>query len=125
MRKVSVLTLIAILALSACASEPEIVVKWAKPGASYDGFVAVHGQCVQSVYRESRAFFIAGVRDPGKGSGAAELVNDIDSDLGMHDPALGDKIDPEMFRRCMNGHGWHVNPKGFAPPEGDEVAMGY
>lgn len=112
------------LALSACASEPEIVVKWSKPGAAYETFVAVRDACVRDDEKQMRAFFIAGVRNPAKGSGLTELVNDIYSDFGWRDPALGGRIDAETFRRCMNARGWHVDPKGYAPPEGDEVAMG-
>ena len=112
------------LVLAGCAGEPDVVVKWSHPGASYDRFVADRSNCIRSVNKQSQPFFVASVRDPGKGSGLSELIDDVYSDFGWSDPALGGRLDTEMFRRCMNRIGWHVDPKGFAPPDDDAVVMG-
>lgn len=118
-----ILGCISTLVVAACADEPVVVMRWEKAGGTYEGFIQVRGSCINDVNKETRPFFVAGVRDPGKRSGLAELIVDIESDVGVRDPALSD-FDNELFRRCMNDHGWHITPNGFAPPDGDEVAMG-
>ena len=111
------------LVLAACA-EPAVVVKWAKPGATGAEFVSERAACVEFADKQAKPFYLAGARDPAYRSGMAELVADVEADFHVRDQALV-SFDAELFRRCMNGHGWHVDPKGFASPEGDEVAMGY
>lgn len=124
MRKSSVRVTLACLALFACAEEPAVVMKWSRPGASGDEFVAERAACIDFVDKQTRPFYVAGPRDPAYHSGMAELVADVEADLHLRDPALSN-FDTELFRRCMNGHGWHVDPEGFAAPDGDTVAMGY
>jgi hypothetical protein len=119
-------TLLAIagaLALSACASEPVVVAKWSRPGADRQAFVDVRAQCVRNVRSESAAWYVAGVRSQGTGGVLGELADDLGADFGWRTTGAG--LDRDGFQRCMHAHGWSLDPKGFAPDDGDEVAMGY
>lgn len=113
--------LLAALVLCGCAGEPAAVpvVKWAKPGGSAPQFIAVREECLRFVRKQSAAFYVAGERDPGSQGLFGGLLTDIGADFGHPAPIVG--LDPELFRRCMNGHGWSADPGGFGPPEGEEV----
>jgi hypothetical protein len=113
----------AALALTACASEPVVVARWSKPGATEAAFLEVRGRCVKTVKAQSAVFFVAGERYPGTYGAGGELVDDIGADFGFESPAPGRGFDADMFNRCMNGHGWHIDTKGYAAPEGDEIAL--
>ena len=123
MRRRSILTLAAVLTLCACASEPVPVAKWSKPGADQQTFLDVRAKCVQSVRSQSAAFFQGGVRSQGSGGAMGELADDLGADFGWK--VTGDGLDRDDFQRCMNAHGWSHDPKGFAPPDGDEIATEY
>jgi hypothetical protein len=114
---------VAAIALSACASDPVVVTRWSKPGGTEASFIEVRDACLKNERIESAAYFLSGERSPGGAHVFGELAGDIAADFGGRDPAV--IVDGDMFHRCMNGHGWSVDLKGFAPPEGDEVAMGY
>lgn len=118
-----ILTLAAALALSACSSEPVPVAKWSKAGADQHAFVDVREQCIRNVQSQSTAFYVADIRSRGTGGVLGEFADDLGADFGW--TATGDGLDRNSFQRCMNTHGWSQNPKGFAPPQGDEVMAGY
>lgn len=124
MQRISILALAAAFALSACASEPVAVAKWSRPGGTQAAFLDTRDRCVKSVKAQSAAFFVAGQRYPGKNGAVGEFVGDIGADFGFEDPAPGRGLDQDMFHRCMNSYGWSLDPKGFAPEQGDELAMG-
>jgi len=111
--------LVATLALCACAGEPVAVARWSKPGADQSAFLAVRDRCVGSVRSQASAFYVAGSRYPGKGGVLGELAGDLGVDTST------EGLDRDQFQRCMNGRGWSADPKGFAPPQGDEVAIGH
>jgi hypothetical protein len=113
----------AAFAVSACSTGPAPVAKWSKPGGSYDGFVADRASCVKAARIEANGYYLAGAGYPGQGGGIGRLFDDIGRELNVSDAQLNRGLSFDMFARCMNGHGYHIDPKGFAPPEGDEVPM--
>jgi hypothetical protein len=118
-----ILTIAAALALCACSSEPAPVAKWSKAGADQQAFVAVRGQCVHNVQSQSTAYYVADVRSQGRGGVFGELADDLGADFGWK--VTGDGLDRDSFQRCMNAHGWSQDQKGFAPPDSDEMVLGY
>jgi len=114
---------IATLAVSACSTAPGPVTKWSKSGASFEVFAADRAQCVKVARIEANGFYLAGVGYPGRPPGIGRFFGDIEAEMGANDPELNRGISQDVFARCMNGHGYHTDPNGFAPPEGDEVPM--
>ena len=99
MRK-NVWALSAFVALAACAEDVPTM-KWSKPGASYEEFVAERSACVQQSQAQSGTYFIGGVRYSGK----------------------KDVLDSGVFLPCMRDHGYTPDPKGYAAPPGDELPL--
>ena len=91
----------AVLALAACAEDVPTL-KWSKPGATYDQFVADRAVCVQRSRAASRTYYIGGVRYHGN----------------------PDVLDAGVFLPCMNEFGYSRDPKGYAAPSGDEIPLG-
>ena len=90
----------AALTLAACAEDVPTV-KWSKPGATYDQFVADRTACVAQSRAASKTYYIAGVRHNGK-------------------PNV---LDAGVFIPCMHDHGYSPDPSGYAAPRGDEMPM--
>ena len=120
-----VLPVIAVLALSACSSEPPVVVKWSKPGASYDAFVAVHARCMRAVESQDGSYFLAGERYPGPPTTMGGIVADAGKPLGIADPRPDVRPSLSLFTSCMNAQGYMRDPKGYALPPDDQTAMGF
>lgn len=118
-----ILSLIVALAVSACSSEPEPVVKWSKPGASYDAFLTVRAQCLHAVESRDGSFFIAGERYPGAPTLLGGIVDEIGSPFGMHDTRSDVGPDPQLFSHCMNANGYTRDVKGYAAPADERVPM--
>ncbi|MGD0189558.1 MAG: hypothetical protein ABSD74_02335 [Rhizomicrobium sp.] len=117
------LTALAAITLTACASDPVPVARWSKSGGTQAAFVDTREQCVHTAKAALASYYKADERSPGGANGIAEFFGDVAADFGGLPPRL--EPDGDMYRRCMNGHGWSLDPKGFAPPAGDEVDMGY
>ena len=111
------------IAFCACSSEPVPVAKWSKPGADRQTFIAVRAQCVRNVRSQSTAYYVAGLRSEGTGGVLGEFADDVLADFGGR--ATGDGLDRDGFERCMHAYGWSSDTKGFAPDEGDDVAIGH
>ncbi|HEY2446754.1 MAG TPA: hypothetical protein VGI20_13545 [Rhizomicrobium sp.] len=95
--------LAAVSVLAACATEDDVpVVRWSRPGASYDQFVADRAACVKETREQSAPFFIGGAPYGNRRS----LLN------------------TDLFVSCMSRHGFSRDPKGFAAPPGEEVPLG-
>ncbi len=88
------------LALAACAEDVPTM-KWSKPGASYEEFVADRAACVQLSQQQSKTYYISGVRYSGKKN----------------------VLDSGVFLPCMHDHGYAPDPKGYAAPPGDEMPL--
>ena len=90
----------AAVALLGCAEDVPTM-KWSKPGASYEQFVEDRTACVQQTQEQSRPFYLGGNRYGGR-------KNALDSGI---------------FLPCMHGHGYVVDPNGYAAPPGDELPL--
>ena len=110
-------------AVSACSVETAPVTKWSKPGASYAEFELDRTQCIKVARISSNGFYLAGVGYPGRASGIGRFFGNVEHQLDVDDPELNRGISQDVFTRCMNGHGYHADLNGFAPPEGEEVPM--
>jgi hypothetical protein len=97
----AVFALGAALTLAACAEDVPTM-KWSKPGATYEQFVADRAACVEQSRAASKTYYIGGVRYSGK-------PNVLDSGI---------------FLPCMHDHGYTAGPNGFAAPPGDEIPLG-
>lgn len=117
------IALAAAFALTACSTPPSPVTKWAKPGATLDVFVADRAHCLKVARLDANGFYLSGEGYPGRPSGIGRLFGDIEAEFEVSDPELNRGISQDVFARCMNGHGYHTDPAGFAPPAGDEVPM--
>jgi hypothetical protein len=115
--------LIAAFAVSACSIESAPVTKWSKPGASYADFEIDRTQCIKVARIGANGFYLAGVGYPGRASGIGRFFGDLEAQAHIDDPELNRGISQDVFARCMNGHGYHADLNGFAPPAGDEVPM--
>jgi hypothetical protein len=93
--------LLAVLVLAACADDVPVV-KWSRPGATYEQFVADRGACVDQTRESSKPYFIGGV----------------------HYGNRTDMLNTDQFQKCMTRHGFTRDPKGYAAPPGDEVPLG-
>lgn len=89
------------LALAACAEDVPTV-RWAKPGATYDQFVADRAVCVARSQAASATYYVGGVRYNGN-------------------PNV---LDAGVFLPCMNALGYSRDPKGYSAPPGDEIPLG-
>lgn len=96
-----ILALGAMLTLAACAEDVPTM-KWLKPGATYEQFVADRAVCVARSQAASKTYFIGGVRYNGN-------------------PNV---LDAGVFVPCMNELGYSPDPKGYAAPPGDEIPLG-
>jgi hypothetical protein len=114
---------LAALALSSCAGDPVPVARWSQPGGSQAAFNDTREHCMREARAALAGFYVADQRSPGGVNGLDEFFGDIAADFGGVSPHQNP--DGDMYRRCMNGHGWSLDPKGFAPPEGDEVSTSY
>ena len=88
------------LALAACAEDVPTM-KWSKPGATYEEFVADRAACVQESQAQSKTYYLGGVRYSGKKN----------------------VLDSGVFLPCMNEHGYAPDPKGYAAPPGEEMPL--
>ena len=88
------------LALAACAEDLPAM-RWSKPGATYDQFVADRAVCVERSRDASKSYYLAGVRYRGN-------------------PNV---LDAGVFLPCMNELGYSRDPKGYAAPPGDELPV--
>jgi len=92
------------IALAGCAADRPVV-RWSRPGATYDQFVQDRAACVEETRANSQPFFIGGSRfGSSRGADAA--------------------LDTGLFAPCMNSRGYAVDPKGYAAPPGDEIPLG-
>jgi len=91
----------AALTLAACAEDVPTL-KWSKPGATYDQFVADRGICVDRSRAASKTYYIGGQRYNGN----------------------PDVLDAGVFLPCMNEFGYSRDPNGYAAPPGDEIPLG-
>jgi hypothetical protein len=96
----AILALGAALVLAACAEDVPTM-KWSKPGATYEEFVADRAACVAQSKARSQTYYIGGVRYRGK-------------------PNV---LDAGVFLPCMHDHGYAPDPKGYAAPPGDEMPL--
>jgi hypothetical protein len=87
--------------LAACAADVPTM-KWSKPGASYEEFVADRRACVVESQAQAKAFYLNGVRYSGNSN----------------------VLDPGAFLPCMQGHGYSADPNGYAAPPGEEMPVG-
>jgi hypothetical protein len=87
---------LAALSLAACAEDLPNV-KWSKPGATYDEFVADRKACAKQAREEAQPFFVAGQRYAGR----------------------SDAVDSGRFFPCMTALGYRQDPAGFAAPPDD------
>ena len=101
MRRVSIF--FAVLVLAGCVDYGVPTVRWAKPGATYDQFVADREACVEQTREETRPFMLSGQR-------YGETTNGL-------------VLDSSRFIPCMNARGYSRDPKGFAAPPGDELPL--
>jgi hypothetical protein len=76
--------------------------KWSKPGASYEEFVADRRACVEESQAQAKTFYLNGVR------------------YGSNPNVL----DPGAFLPCMHGHGYSPDPNGYAAPPREEMPVG-
>jgi len=90
-----------VLLLAGCAEEDVASVRWSQPGATYDQFVQDRDACANQARERSQPFFVAGQRYAGR----------------------SDAVDSGLFFPCMAARGWRQDPKGFAPPPGEEFAL--
>lgn len=123
LRNTLIAMLVAAFAVSACSSAPAPVTRWSKPGGTQEGFVADRAACVKVARLDANGFYVGGVGYPGQAGGIGRFFGNIESELHVSDPELNRGVSQDVFARCMNRQGYHVDPKGFAPPEGDEVPM--
>lgn len=100
MRK-AIAALGSLLAVAACAEEVPTV-RWAKPGATYEQFVADRAVCVERSRAAAKTYYIGGVRYNGN-------------------PAV---LDAGVFLPCMNDFGYSRDAKGYSAPPGDEIPLG-
>jgi hypothetical protein len=84
---------------SPCAST---ITRWAKPGASYDGFLKDRYACIQ----DARSHVSNAYIDAGRGSARS-----------------GEIIRSDIYNACMAARGYREDPNGFAPPPGGAVRM--
>jgi hypothetical protein len=96
-----VLWLAVAVAVASCAEDVPTM-RWAKPGASYEEFVADREACVQQSKAQSGTYYIGGVRYRGN-------------------PHV---LDPGVFLPCMHARGYAADPKGYAAPPGEEIPLG-
>ena len=88
-------------ALAACAEDAPTM-KWSKPGAAYEDFVADRAACVEESKAQSKTYYLGGVRYSGK-------------------PNV---LNPGVFLPCMHDRGYVPDPKGYAAPPGEEMPLG-
>lgn len=88
-------------ALVSCA-EVVPTIKWSKPGATYEEFVADRAVCVERSRAASRTYYIGGERYNGN-------------------PNV---LDAGVFLPCMSEHGYARDPNGYEAPAGDEIPLG-
>jgi hypothetical protein len=96
----AILALGAALVLAACVEDVPTM-KWSKPGAAYEQFVADRAACVAQSQAASKTYYIGGVRYRGKRN----------------------VLDAGIFLPCMHDHGYLPDPNGYAAPPGDEMPM--
>jgi hypothetical protein len=92
---------LAAVVLSACADDVPVV-KWSKPGASYDQFVLDRTACVKETRENSRPFILGGQRYGGSAYA----------------------LDGGLFQSCMTERGYARDQNGYAAPSGDEIPLG-
>jgi len=90
----------AVLVLAGCAEDVPTV-RWSKPGATYDQFVADRAACVSEAREESQSFLLGGARYGGR----------------------KDALDAGRFVPCMIARGYARDPNGYAAPPGDELPL--
>jgi hypothetical protein len=88
------------LALAGCAEDAPTM-KWSKPGATYEQFVADRAACVAQSAAQSSTFYLGGVRYRGNSN----------------------VLDAGVFLPCMHDHGYAQDPRGYAAPPGDEIPL--
>ncbi|HEX3430126.1 MAG TPA: hypothetical protein VHT03_04500 [Rhizomicrobium sp.] len=91
---------VAAFALAACAEDVPTM-KWSKPGATYDEFVADRAACVQLSKAQSKTYYVGGVRYTGNRNA----------------------LDSGAFLPCMHDRGYAPDPKGYAAPPGEEMPL--
>lgn len=96
-------TIVAIsVALTACAAPPSpTVMKLAKPGATYQEFLQDRYACITDARTNVSSAFVT------PDVGAAQS---------------GQVINRSIYLPCMAARGYTMDPNGFAPPVGGEVA---
>lgn len=101
MRRVTVF--LTVLVFAGCVDNEVPTVRWSKPGATYDEFVADRAACVERTRRETRPFMLGGQR-------YGETTNGL-------------VLDSNRFIPCMTARGYSRDPKGFAAPPGEELPL--
>jgi len=89
-----------VLALAGCAEDVPTM-KWSRPGATYEQFVAERAACVEQSRAQSQSFYLGGSRYGGK----------------------KDVLDSGSFLPCMRERGYAPDPNGYAAPPGDELPL--
>ncbi len=98
--RISILCAFAALALAGCAEDVPTV-KWSNPDATYDQFLQDRAACVSEVREQSRPFYVGGAHYGGR----------------------SDALDSGIFFPCMAERGYRQDPKGFAAPSDDALAL--
>lgn len=93
--------------LVACAPEPPLaaatpILRWVKPGASYDHFMLDRYVCAQE---STRQVSTSRMGSYGGSSQSTSIVS------------------VSMFQACMGARGWRQSPDGYAPPAGEYIVM--
>ena len=96
MRLSGIVLALAALVLAGCAEDVPTV-KWSKPGATFDEFVADRKACAAEARGHSEPFFVAGQRYAGR----------------------KDAVDSGLFFPCMTARGYRQDSKGFVAPSDD------
>jgi hypothetical protein len=94
--------LIAALLLAGCATPAPEVIRWSRPGATYDEFLRDRYACIT----EARSQASSGFATP-------EAASARSGEIILADIALA----------CLAARGWKRDANGFGPPDGIGVTL--
>jgi len=97
-----VILLGSVLLLEGCVSAAPTILRWSKPGATYQQFLGDRYACILQARANASSAYVYGA------AGGAESSQVVSASI---------------FMPCMSAKGYAQDPNGYAPPPGGVVPM--